>query len=48
VVYFVGEGERYDRFIASNELRGADMEAWETGNVGGYKAVTDFSFRFVK
>ena len=48
MVYFVGEGERYDRYIAESELRTADAQAWEDENVAGYEAVTGFSYRFVK
>ncbi len=48
VMYYVGEGQRYDRFIAESELRNEAMEDWETVNVGNYHATTGFSFRFVK
>ncbi len=48
VMYFVGEGERYDHYIASSELRSGDATAWEEENVAGYEAATNFSFRFVK
>ena len=48
VMYYVGEGERYDRYIAGSELRSEAMENWETEHVADYHATTGFSFRFVK
>ena len=48
VVYFVGEGERYDRYIAESEQRTTDSTNWENENIAGYEAVTGYSYRFVK
>ena len=48
VMYFVGEGERYDHFIADSELRSAAAEAWEAEALSDYLAATGYSFRYVK
>ena len=48
VMYYVGSGERYDRYIAGSELRSADMESWQSSNLESYTATTNYSFRFVK
>ncbi len=48
VMYYVGEGERYDRYIAGSELRAEASEEWETTEVEKYVANTGYSLRFVK
>ncbi len=48
VMYYVGEGERYDRYIAGSELRAEASEEWETTEVEKYVADIGYSLRFVK
>lgn len=48
VIYFVGEGETYDKVISEQDLRSADYNEWKTSVTEGYTSKTTFTAKLVK
>lgn len=48
IVYFVSEGERYDRAVARNLLDNDWSENWRASNADAYPVTTGFGFNFVR
>lgn len=48
IVYYVGEGERYDRTIARSLMETDWSENWRASNEAAYPISTGFGFGFVK
>lgn len=47
LVYFVGEGENFSDYIATNNLRVSDYNTWLESEKANYPAETHYSLRFV-
>ncbi|MBO6010289.1 MAG: peptidylprolyl isomerase [Oscillospiraceae bacterium] len=48
ILYFIGEGERYDRSVARTALENDWAEQWRADNAAAYPVSTAFGFNFVR
>lgn len=47
IMYYVGEGQLYSRYLAENELRNEDYTQWQTAQLENYTIATQFASRFI-
>lgn len=47
IMYYVGEGQLYSRYIAETQMRSNDYSAWREAQIASAKTETAFSFRFI-
>lgn len=47
IMYYVGEGQIYSRYIAENSLRSADFEAWKLEQLDSVDANTSYTIKYV-
>ena len=47
VMYYVGEGQLYSRYMAENAMRSEDYEQWQTAQLESYTVETQYASRYI-